>query len=204
MYQGRLVGLREFKAEDLPRIHKWVNDERLNKYLSFATFPRTVEQTKAFLETRLRPTGRSEVDFVVYTLSDRTQRYIGSVGLKNIDWLHGHAELHAGLGGVEYLGKGYGSDATRLLVRYGFDRLNLNKIWLQVIEFNIGGRKAYENAGFRVDGRLRAHLRYGGKTHDLLIMSILRDEYYARLEAVPEQAPPPAKPLRRSGSKRGA
>ncbi len=181
MYEGRLVGLREFSEQDLLPSYQWVNDERLNKFLTFAIYPRTLEQAKDFLNAQLRRRDDTYVNFAIYRLADAARQYIGSIGFKNIDLLQGHAELHVGLCSVDHLGKGYGTDAVQLLLRFGFDRLNLHKVWLQVIAFNIGGIKAYQNSGFKIDGTLRQHFHYSNERHDMLILSILRDEYYDRI-----------------------
>ena len=73
--------------------------------------------------------------------------------------------------------RGLGSEATRLIVGYGFDQLGLHRISLEVYAFNPRARRAYEKAGFRAEGVLRESLRYGGQWIDATVMSILAPEW---------------------------
>jgi RimJ/RimL family protein N-acetyltransferase len=75
--------------------------------------------------------------------------------------------------------RGLGSEATRLIVGYGFERLGLHRISLEVYAFNPRARRAYEKAGFRAEGVLRESLRYDGEWIDATVMSILASEWPA-------------------------
>jgi RimJ/RimL family protein N-acetyltransferase len=93
------------------------------------------------------------------------------------------------LGEPEEWGKGYGSEATRLVLRYAFETLNLNRVWLHVYEYNERGLRAYEKAGFRREGRLRQEMFRDGRYWDTIVMGILRDEWLAaRPQAQPDKA----------------
>jgi RimJ/RimL family protein N-acetyltransferase len=72
--------------------------------------------------------------------------------------------------------RGYGTEATRLIVRYAFDVLNLNRVWLHVLEDNQRGQRAYENVGFKVEGVLRQAGFREGRYMDMITMGILRGE----------------------------
>lgn len=73
--------------------------------------------------------------------------------------------------------RGLGTEATRLIVGYGFERLGLHRISLEVYAFNPRARRAYEKVGFRAEGVLRESLRYNGEWHDATLMSILFPEW---------------------------
>jgi RimJ/RimL family protein N-acetyltransferase len=75
--------------------------------------------------------------------------------------------------------RGLGSEATRLIVGYGFDQLGLHRISLEVYAFNPRARRAYEKAGFRAEGVLRESLRYGDQWIDATVMSILASEWHS-------------------------
>lgn len=81
--------------------------------------------------------------------------------------------------GPEHVGKGYGTEATRLMVDYGFRELGLNKIELQVWSFNDRAQRTYERCGFVVEGVRRAAVFHDGRFHDQTLMGILADEYFA-------------------------
>ncbi|HQE20210.1 MAG TPA: GNAT family protein, partial [Aggregatilineales bacterium] len=76
--------------------------------------------------------------------------------------------------------RGYGSDAVCVLLRFGFDELNLHRIELGVFDSNQRGIRAYEKAGFVEEGRRREVLWREGRYHDMILMSILEDEWRAR------------------------
>jgi len=105
------------------------------------------------------------------------EEYIGIVGLYSINWIARSAELRIIIGNKTYWNKGYGTDATKLAIRYGFDMLNLNKIWLGVNAEHIGAIRAYEKAGFTQEGILRQEIFRNNRYYDAIRMSILRGEY---------------------------
>jgi RimJ/RimL family protein N-acetyltransferase len=78
--------------------------------------------------------------------------------------------------------RGLGTEATRLIVGYGFEHLGLHRISLEVYAFNPRARRAYEKAGFRAEGVLRESLRYNGEWIDATVMSVLAPEWFALTE----------------------
>jgi diamine N-acetyltransferase len=87
------------------------------------------------------------------------------------------AEFGIVIGDKSYWNQGYGTEAVRLLVRFGFHTLNLNRIFLRVYETNPRAIRAYEKAGFTSEGRERQAEFRNGKYIDVLRMSILRAEF---------------------------
>jgi RimJ/RimL family protein N-acetyltransferase len=104
-------------------------------------------------------------------------RLIGFVGLGGIQWNNGDAFVGISLGERQDWGKGYGTDAMRVLLRYAFDELNLHRVSLDVFEYNPRAIRSYEKAGFTVEGRCRQYLHREGKRWDLIFMGILREEW---------------------------
>ncbi|MBN1453524.1 MAG: GNAT family N-acetyltransferase, partial [Anaerolineales bacterium] len=104
-------------------------------------------------------------------------RLLGDVTLSVINW--GSREAFAGIGiGVrEFWGKGFGTDAMRLILRYGFVELNLRRVSLNVFEFNQRALRSYEKAGFRVEGSQRQYIQREGRRWDIVFMGILREEW---------------------------
>jgi RimJ/RimL family protein N-acetyltransferase len=113
--------------------------------------------------------------FLIQTLAD--DRLIGFVGLDGILWNHGDSFVGIGLGEREYWGKGYGTDAMRLMLRYAFNELNLQRVSLTVFEYNPRAIRSYEKAGFVLEGRVRLSMKREGRRWDLIYMGILRDEW---------------------------
>jgi RimJ/RimL family protein N-acetyltransferase len=94
-------------------------------------------------------------------------------------WVSGTAWVGIGIGDPDYWGKGYGTDALRLLVGFGFGQLNLRRISLNVFGYNQRAVKSYLKCGFKEEGRLRQWMLRGGERHDLIFMGILREEWDA-------------------------
>ena len=98
---------------------------------------------------------------------------------EGVTWGDRWGEIGILIGDKEFWNRGYGTDATRALVRWGFDGLNLNRIWLRVYEDNARAIRCYEKVGFRIEGRLRQDRFRDGRYLDTIIMAILRDEFRA-------------------------
>jgi RimJ/RimL family protein N-acetyltransferase len=117
--------------------------------------------------------------FAIHTLKE--DRLLGDVGLDGIQWNHGDAFMGISLGDREDWGKGYGSDAIRLVLRYAFTELNLQRVTLNVFEYNPRAIRAYEKLGFVHEGHMRRFLNREGRRWDLLYMGITRHEWESSL-----------------------
>ena len=93
------------------------------------------------------------------------------------DWGSRDAFAGIGIGEREFWGKGYGSDAIQLLLRYAFTELNLQRVSLTVFEFNQRAQRSYEKVGFRLEGRQRQIMQREGRRWDILYMGILREDW---------------------------
>ncbi len=116
--------------------------------------------------------------FAIRTLED--ERLIGWMALEGTLFPHGEAFVGIGIGDREAWGKGYGTDAMRVLLRYAFQELNLRRVALDTFEYNPRAIRSYEKAGFVHEGRAREFLFRDGHHWDLLFMGILREEWLAR------------------------
>ena len=118
----------------------------------------------------------SRVDFVICRQEDDTP--VGEVVLNEIH--QRNANLRIWLFSDEWFGQGYGTEAIRLMLDYGFGMLNLHRIELGVYNHNERGLHVYEKVGFRKEGVLREYLYFDHKYYDLVMMSILEHEYRAK------------------------
>ena len=110
----------------------------------------------------------------IITLKDNTP--IGVVGFLNFDKTHRKAELRKLIGVPEHRAHGYGKEATRYWIEYGFKKLELKKIYLNTIDTNIHNIRINEKMGFKVEGILRDEALVDGVTHDILRMGLIVDE----------------------------
>ncbi len=141
---------------------------------------RAVKTFKEWLEKELLSTDNGRFLFTIRTLDD--DRLIGFTGLFDVRWNHGDAWLGIGLGERDTWGKGFGSDALHVILRYAFHELGLERVTLTVFEYNPRAIRAYEKVGFKHEGRLRKVIHRDGQRSDLLVMGILHKEWIERVK----------------------
>jgi len=133
------------------------------------------KKVKEWLEKDLDKPRLDEMYFAIRTLEDDI--LIGFIGLFNLVMHHGDALVAIALGERKYWGKGYGTDAMRVMLRYAFNELNLRKVGLIVFEYNPRAIRSYEKVGFRHEGRIRGAMLREGRRWDWLYMGLLREEF---------------------------
>jgi [ribosomal protein S5]-alanine N-acetyltransferase len=168
------LGFVTLIREDIPTMTAWFQNLEYGAYLMGSGHrPLTLEaETKWFEEHA----ALSQTILTFGILELETNRLIGTCSLMDINLVNGIATLGIGIGEPECLGKGYGTEAVKLLVEYGMFFLNLHNIKLEVFGFNPRAMRAYEKAGFSLVGRRRAAYVLGGERYDDIIMDITRDE----------------------------
>ncbi len=115
---------------------------------------------------------------IVFSIENsRTGKLIGQCGLRNIDPINQKAELWIFIGDHRTRGHGYGSDAVKHLIEYAFNKQNLNRLYLYVLDFNLKARLFYEHLGFKQEGIYRQDVSIDGTFHDTVHMAILKEEY---------------------------
>jgi RimJ/RimL family protein N-acetyltransferase len=151
---------------------RWHNDPEVGQWMSTG-YPITLEQFSAGYGDRPRNSYEG-LTFGIETLADK--RLIGLTRLTETEAETGGAEFDIYIGEKDCWGKGYGTEASRLICRYGFDKMRLHRIDLWVADANTAAIRVYEKVGFVEEGRARDTLRRNGKWHDMLLMSMLEGE----------------------------
>ncbi len=170
MLRGERIILRAIEREDLPNYVQWFNDPVVLEYFG-AHLPLSLAQEEGWYENMLRDS--SVCNFAV----EFEGQHIGGGGFSSIDGRHRNAEVGLFIGVPELWDQGLGRDALETLIRFGFQQLNLHRIYLRVFVENKRAVHMYEKVGFRQEGRWRqAEFRHG-RYHDTLWMSILHDEW---------------------------
>lgn len=175
MLYGKRIRLRGNERSDLPKFVEWLNDPDVRRTLSMS-LPISLAAEEQWFENMLkRP---SEEQSLGIEIKDGDGwRLIGNCGIFDINWRARSAEVGLFIGDKSCWNKGYGTEVMRLLLRHGFETLNLNRIFLRVDAANLGGIRAYEKAGFVHEGRFRQGTFQGGEYRDMLFMSVLRSEW---------------------------
>jgi RimJ/RimL family protein N-acetyltransferase len=182
---GRLVILRRHRERNLPQVTRWYRDPELARLTRYQTRPMTIEEIERFFYSRLMSD-----EAIAYAIHEaETDRFIGLTTFSALDADNGSVLFHITIGEHDTWGKGYGTEATELMLSHAFDRLGLHRVGLSVFEFNERARRAYEKAGFQVEGRLRAAIARDGRWWDELQMGILNEEWVERRERVSQGIP---------------
>ncbi|HEY3313250.1 MAG TPA: GNAT family protein [Anaerolineales bacterium] len=176
MIYGDRIRLRAIDRDDIPRFVEWLNDPEVIEWLLIHLPMASWEETRWFENLANRPTEERPLALDVRQ-PDGFWMHIGNVGLHQIEWSNRSAEFGIFIGDKNFWNKGYGSEATRLALKHGFETLNLNRIYLHVYETNSRAIHAYEKVGFIHEGRLRQSTYRNGRYFDSLLMSILRSEW---------------------------
>ena len=173
--RGDLVRLAAVNPEEVsPHYTRWNRDSFRNRLLDS-------EPIILFSDKAIRGWVEKDIEkedlfsFAIRTLAD--DRLVGEVGLGYARWNRTESFVGIGIGDRDDWNKGYGTDAMRLVLRFAFLELNLNRVSLSVFEYNPRAMRAYEKAGFRMEGRLRGTLHREGRRWDEIFMGVLRSEW---------------------------
>jgi RimJ/RimL family protein N-acetyltransferase len=135
----------------------------------------SAKANKDWLEKHIQDDQTNMYWFAIRALED--DRLLGDADLSVINWGSRDAFAGIGIGERQFWGKGYGTDAMALLLRYAFTELNLRRVTLNVFEFNQRAIRSYEKVGFRIEGRQRQAMQREGRRWDLIYMGILWEEW---------------------------
>ena len=173
MLQGERVVLRPIQSGDRERLYELVETIEMRALSgSSPPVPLSLEEIEARDKRWIEERHADSAWFAIEVEAE----LIGMCGLQEIDHYQQRADVGIRIG-QPFWRRGYGQDAVRTLVDYGFRSLNLAKISLQVLADDERAVGAYLKAGFVEEGRLRAHSWYDGARHDELVMSVLRDDW---------------------------
>ena len=178
-YFKKLVGDRLFLSpkgtseEELEKFTEWMNDFQITDYVGRSSQVFTLDIEKEWLEKASKD--NKNVLFNIVELN--TNKLIGTIGLENINSAQRSAELGIFIGDSEFRGSGYGTEAIKLLLEYGFKFLNLHSIRLSLISVNERAHKCYLKCGFKDVGFNRDRFFVNEKYYDMLHMDILENEF---------------------------
>ena len=174
--EGKEVYLRPIEASDTDWYFSTLYDPETRR-LTGTQMHHTREQIASYIEAKSQD--RSSVLLIIATRSDDTP--IGDIAIQDIDTMNRNANIRIALTNGSQ-NRGYGTEALRLMLDYGFGILNLHRIELNVFSYNHRAMRVYEKVGFKQEGVQREALFYNHQYHDSILMSILEDEYRALSE----------------------
>lgn len=169
---GEKVALGPRRRDLIPLHQRWTNDFAIARNVG-PFGPVTIERETAYYE-RIA-TSDTMIPFVIYECAG--WRPIGTTDLFHVNYQNRRADFGIFIGEAEARSKGYGTEATRLMLDYAFNALGLRNVGLTVGEWNVAGQRAYTKAGFREYGRRRQCWMMGGRWWDEIAMDCLATEF---------------------------
>ncbi|PWS28172.1 N-acetyltransferase [Pedobacter yonginense] len=167
------IYLRELRESDLSGPwYTWLNDVDVTTFQNKGIFPNSIEKQTQYYNSLIN----NPNEVVLAIIEKESGKHIGCTGLHNINWVHRSAELGIVIGDRNAWGKKFGKQAWKLICDYGFQTLNLHRIYAIVVEGNIASAKSAEAAGFKLDGLMRHLLYKNGKYLNAHYYSKLRTE----------------------------
>ena len=169
---GDSLYLRAIEESDLPIIQTWRNDERLRRYFrEYRDF--SLPQLNNWYHNMIHD---NRFEFFIIESNDGTP--LGITGITYIDWVNRHADVHFYIGhNFEWIDTKYSNKAFKLILNYGFNHLNLNKLWAEIYEIDTKKLEFFKSYLFKTDATLRDHYYYKGQYYNSHILSLLKNEY---------------------------
>jgi len=149
----------------------WLNDAAVNKYLEVRK-ENFIHELEAYIKDAID----KKIFFWAIHLKENG-KHIGNIKIDPINKTHGTGEYGIMMGDKDQWGKGYGKEASLAIIDFCFDKMNLRKMTLGVVEDNVAAVKLYENIGFIVEGNYKNHAVYQGKYCNILRMAIFNPSY---------------------------
>lgn len=178
--EGERVRLRAVEPEDAPAFAAWINDPELRHLVGGSAYQYSLVAQQEAIRARRSSDWEHGVWFAIEATdggSGEAPRLIGNLDLRALSAESRRGEIGMLIGDRAYWGRGYGSEALRLLCRWASSDLDLHRIELTVGAYNPRAQRAYENVGFVVEGRMREHRYIAGRYHDTVVMGLLRGEF---------------------------
>ena len=170
--EGERIYLREVRISDVNEdYYKWLNDNEIGQYLETRFQPQSIESIREYVSSLL---GSCESIFLAIIVKEN-DKHIGNIKLGPINWLHRFADVSLMLGDKENWGKGYGTEAIKLVVDYAFSRLNLHRLNAGIYENNVGSIKVFTKVGFKEEGTLIKKRFFKGQYINEKIFGIINE-----------------------------
>lgn len=172
--ESEKIGLRGLELEDVKILYKEMNNSNMTQFL-FAFRPFSIGEEEDFIKSSWKD-GKEGKGFAFAVVEKSSSKLVGTVSLMKIDAISRNSELGIWIS-EEACGKGYGVDAEKLIIKYGFESLNLHSIFARAFAFNERSAKVIEKAGMKKQGILRESVYRKGKYHDIIYFDILKSEF---------------------------
>jgi len=174
MLQGKKVKLRPMEMSDIALMDFLVRSgDVLHNLTTWLPISDSLAAKESYFGERIKKGRSTEPQFAITTLDNTV---IGSTGIIQTDFRNSEVMVHIFVG-ADYTGRGYGTEAMNMLVDFIFMEMNIQRIVLNVFDFNERAISSYKKVGFVEEGRLRQELYRSGKYHDIVQMAVLKEDF---------------------------
>lgn len=178
MYHPFIVGekiyLRGLERPDLEgEYFDWLNDREVTKFLDSGFFPNTMEKMEEYYSN----IALSPNNLMLAIIDKESDKHIGNIKAGPINWVTGVASLGIMIGNKEFWGRGYGTEAIRLVLDYAFKSLNLHKVTAGIVANHQASIRAFQKAGFEIEGRAKSQFFLDGEYCDSLYLGIVKEDF---------------------------
>ncbi len=173
--EGTQVVLRRHVPANLRAFERWYSDPDVARLTRYQDGPMRRDEIERFFAARV--VGPDSLALAVHVKA--TGRLVGTCAFSQLDADNGSALYHITIGEKDVWGRGYGTEATRLMLAHAFDTLGLHRVALSVFEFNTRAVRSYRRCGFQLEGRAREAIWREGRWWDEISMSILEPDWMA-------------------------
>lgn len=170
MIQGKNVGLRALEKDDLPQLMQWRNNPSMRKFF------RETDEINAFNQLKWfeNVVAKNSIHKMFAIVKSDTNELMGACGLCYIDWVNRSADFSIYLGYDNlYIDEKFAVEAAQLMRDYGFNVLNLHRLWAEIYSIDHAKKSFFDTLSFTLDGTFRETYWHEGKWHDSLFYSLL-------------------------------
>ena len=171
--QGERVFLGTLEKEHCKKLWEEFEYDFISK-VEELNIGHSIEKADEWFEQIKKEQGKSHVRLGIF-LNNGT--IIGDIALQDIDYKNRSCSIGMGMSKIENRNKGYGKEAVKLILEFGFNNMGLDRITANTLEINISAQKSLEKIGFTLEGKERQAIYFGGKKYDRYLFAMLRDEY---------------------------
>ncbi len=177
LFIGNQIRLNDLDEQDLEPMKAWYADSTFSRlYDSAPAHPMSIAKLKEQFESQ-----QNAVDAYYFAIRPLDKnKLIGIVSLSDIEWHNGNGWLAIAIGDQANQGKGYGKEATGLVLDFAFLELNLRRIQLTVFDYNLSAIALYEKLGFQHEGSFREFGVRNNTPYNMLLYGLLRREWFAQ------------------------
>jgi len=171
--QSERLYLREVRPSDVNETYyRWMNDPEITRYLETRFIPQSIENIRDYV---ISMQGDADNCFFAILLREK-DRHMGNIKLGPIRWTHRLGEISLIIGEKECWGKGYATEVIELIVQHAFETLNLHKVTAGCYSTNTGSIKAFQKAGFEIEGKRKDHFYDRGTYVDHILFGRINSD----------------------------